>query len=58
MSKKQLWFDFIEKEEDAIKFCEEKNKKQSYYMRKHHPVHYTPWEDSCGYKCFVVWRYI
>lgn len=49
-------FRFCKTEEQAQRLCAEINAKQSRYMTKKHPVHYTPWESSDGTeRGFVVW---
>ena len=54
--KKRLTFEFKATEDEAIRYCEMINKEQSYYMRKHHPAHYTRWsaQDGSfnGFVCF------
>lgn len=57
--KKQYTFDFVNTEEEAQKKCEAINTRQSYYMRKKHPAHYTPWTSKDGSEhLFVVFYYI
>jgi len=58
----QLTFKLIENDEQAAKaFCDEINKGYTYYMRKHHPAHYTPYfipdNDHKGtpWNGFIVW---
>lgn len=57
MKKYRLTFEFAETEEKAIKLCEQINKNYTYYMRKNHPAHYTPWSDKENKSKyhFVVW---
>ena len=50
-------FEFCETEEEAQAFCATQNK--SYYIRKHHPAHYTPWSSRDGKeRKFVAWYYV
>ena len=57
MKKYRLTFDFTETEEQAKALCNRINSNYSYYMRKNHPAHYTPWtaQDGTSEKHFVVW---
>lgn len=50
-------FDFVETEEQAKQLCERINKAYTYYMRKNHPAHFTPWKDAEGKSTYnyVVW---
>jgi hypothetical protein len=56
MKKYRLSFDFVETEEQAQTLCNRINANYSYYMRKNHPAHYTPWtpQDGKSNKKFVV----
>lgn len=57
--KHRFTFEFIETEEKAKTFCKTIEKGYSYYMKKHHPVYYTPWSSQDGKEnCFVVFYYI
>lgn len=57
--KKQYTFEFTKTEEQAINLCNRINKRQNYYMRKHHPAHYTPWSSQNGKEhLFVVFYYV
>ena len=58
MKKYNLTFEFKETEEQAKNFCENVNKRLSYYMRKNKPAHFTPWSSQDGKeKLFVCWYY-
>lgn len=50
-------FNFVETEEEAKQLCERINKSYTYYMRKTHPAHFTPWKDAEGKSTYnyVVW---
>lgn len=54
--KHQLTFNFFETEAGARAFCECWNKQQTYYMRKKHPAHFTPWQSGAESK-FIAWYY-
>lgn len=50
----RMTFEFFDTKEQAEKFCDEENK--DYYIRKHHPAHYTPWSSSDGTEHkFLAW---
>lgn len=56
--RKQLWFDLVATEDQAKGLTTRINNDYSYYMRKHHPAHYTPWTSSDGKEhAYVVWSY-
>ena len=57
MAKKYITtFEFFDTEEQAKEFCETKNMNSSYYVRKNHPAHYTPWSSQDGTENkFIVW---
>ena len=59
MSRKYRYtFDFVKTEAEAVKRCEQINKGSTYYMRKKHPAHFTPWAANDGsFTGFVVWYY-
>lgn len=57
-TKYQLRYEVVFSEGKAREFCEQQNKKATYYMRKHHPAHYTPWDDGKDYKGFICWYYL
>lgn len=52
-------FDFFDTEEQARKFCEAFNKRNTAYIRKKHPAHYAPWTSQDGkahkYVAFYVY---
>lgn len=60
MSRKYRYtFDFVKTEAEAVKMCEQINKESTYYMRKKHPAHFTPWAANDGsFTGFVVWYYV
>ena len=51
----RLTFDFVETEEQAQALCDSINARQTRYMRKKHPAHYTPWDSQDGEHIFIVW---
>lgn len=56
MKKFQPWFYFVDTEEEAVMACEAENSRGTYYKRKHHPAHYTPWTSADGKeRKFIVW---
>lgn len=49
-------FHIVDTEEQAKAFCERMNNQSTYYMRKHHPAHYTPWSNASRTEVgFVCW---
>lgn len=45
--------------EEATNLCAMINKNYTYYMRKHHPAHFTPWSANDGsFDGFVCWYYV
>ena len=47
-------YKILDTEAEAIAMCAEENATGSYYKRKNHKAHYTPW-DSGNYHGFIVW---
>ena len=52
----RLTFKFADTEGQAKAFCDMQNRSYSYYVRKNHPAHYTPWssQDGTEHK-FICW---
>lgn len=57
MKRYRVTFKFTETKEQAQEFCDKINAGYTYYMRKNHPAHFTPWKDAEGKSSynFVVW---
>lgn len=60
MKKYNLWFDFVNTEEEARALTEYKNRTATPYQRRRYPAHFTEWspltEEPDSAK-FVVWSY-
>ena len=50
-----LNYQIVDTEEKAKEICKKENSTGSYYKRKHHAAHYTPWNSNDGYHGFIVW---
>lgn len=51
-------FEFKKTIEEAQSFCNQINKSYTYYMKKHHPAHFTLWSANDGsFDGFVCWYY-
>lgn len=48
MKRYRLTFKFTETKEQAQAICDKINAGYTYYMRKKHPAHFTPWKASDG----------
>lgn len=54
MKKYKFTYDFVNTEEEAINFCNTKNRNT--YICKHYHAYYTPWNSQNGREHkFVVW---
>lgn len=54
--KYQQHFYFVDSEDEARAACARENAEGSYYKRKHHPAHYTPWSSADGsVNKWIVW---
>ena len=54
--KYQYTCDFVDTEEQAIKLSEQIKARQTNYMKRNKPPHYTPWSSTDGKEHkFVVW---
>lgn len=51
-------FQFVRSEQEARQICAQINKGLTYYMRKHHPAHYTPYNCKDSEYSFVVLYYV
>lgn len=59
MKKYRYTFEFFDTAEQAQNYCDLINKNYSYYMRKNHAAHYTPWTSQDGKtKKYVVFYYV
>ena len=49
-------FQFFDTEVQAKEFCDMQNRNNSYYVKKKHSAHYTPWssQDGTEHK-FIAW---
>lgn len=51
-------FQFAKSEQEARQMCAQINKELTYYMRKNHPAHYTPYNCKDSKYSFVVLYYV
>lgn len=59
MKKYNPRFYFVDTEAEAAKACETENNRGTYYKRKHHTAHYTPWTSADGKEHkFIVWTVV